>query len=470
MRSFGPFGLASLAVCLIIGLPSLLMTWELIDDLTIVPYAGRVFTQGDFSAFSDASSGLLRPGYWAFQGIHGLVFGESLLLWHAARLGWSLLIVGLFFKIIERVSGSPRRAALAAILFSTTTGAIENQYRLGTAEPAMIALQLLALLLMTRPTKARLAGACLAAAAAYTVKELAVVMLGMALLGAIFHRERRKEWAVFLAANAVAFAAIRTSAAALGSLTGDYSGRYGDPSSVVVNAGAYARMIAQNFNLLLPLALALGAWGAWKRKGDEPAMQRWAWMFLGFGAGSVALYLPFWICCRHYFIQAALGFSAFIALVVTVPEGRPSTARVAALVALSALALWDFAANWNFALQTHVRQSRFHAEVVRRIAERLPASARVEMYRPVKDGDWEPRWSMEKYLARRRGDLRFVEAGGDVRVARHVINPKLGSGGGPEPASPLHRMTKPFLQHSLAIPVRPGLFSVLEVEAWTAGP
>jgi hypothetical protein len=460
------YGLGALLFAFVVGFPTLLMTWELIDDFTILPYSVRIFTKGDFSAFSDATSGLLRPGYWTFQGLHGLVLGENVRLWHAARLGWSLVIVALFFKIVEEVSGSPRRAALAAVLYSMTCGALENQYRLGTAEPPLIILHLVALAAMLRPTRGRLVLACASAAVAYTVKELAVVMLGTAVLGTVLLREQRRAWAVFLAANGLSFAAIRISAFVLGSLTGGYSGRYGDLGDVATNTGEYGRLLLQNFNLLFPVAIGIAMAALWRPARREDVRIRWAMLWLGYAAGSILLYLPFWICCRHYFIQASLGIAAFVALVLPSPVGRRGVAAAAGLVLLT---VWDFAANWNLSIQLHVRQSRFHAEVVRRIDERIPPGSRMMLAPARKDGDREPRDHMIRYLARRRPDLRFVESDPDVLLTRVVENPNVPGPPAAASGAVVHRLEKPMLQFSMALLARGRLYSAVERESWVLG-
>jgi hypothetical protein len=443
------------------------MEHELIDDYHILPDAARV-AGGDFSQFNDPYSGLFRPGYWTFQGLHALLFGEDILLWHVARVGWSLLAAGLLFTAVLRAGGSRWRAAGATILYTATCGAIENQYRLGTAEPPLVLLHLMALLGMTRPTGWRLAAACAAAALAYLVKEVAVTLLGTALVGVWLHRRERRAWAVFLAANALAFAAVRLTAGWLGSLVGGYSGRYGDPADVASHVVAYAKLTLQNFNFLLPAALALGLAAA-RREGlrNDPA-RCWAWTWLSYAAGSLALQVPFWLFNRYYFIQAALGMAAFIALVLPASPRLPRPAVRAAAVLLAVFTLWDFAANWNLAWQVHVRQSRFHAEMAARIASIPRAGARIEMYPVSAEGELEPRAGMAEYLRRRRPDLVFVERDGDYVVHRRVFNPKLMNAPLPPPAGgrPVGAMQKPFLQYSVAFLTAPRVVAFTETESW----
>jgi hypothetical protein len=445
------------------------MTWELIDDLHIIPDAIQVFTQGDFSQFSDPVAGLFRPGYWSIQGLHGRIFGDRLVLWHASRLVCSLLIVAVFFKIVETVSGSPRRAALAALLYSMTCGALENQYRLGTAEPLFILLHLIALRAMIQPTRRRLILACASAAVAYTIKELAVVMLGAAALGVLLNRQDRKSWTLFFTANCLSFAGIRIAAALLGSLDGADPGRY-ELQHVAANLHNYGRLILQNFNLLLPVALVFAGM-AWRRPGwrDDPRM-RWALLFLGYALSSLALYLPYWICCRHYFIQASLGFSAFIAMVLPVPQGRPSRAALAGLAALAILTFWDFAANWNVAFQTHVRQSRFHAEIVRAVVAQTSPEARLAMYRPDKIGEIELRDDMVRYLTRVRPGLRFVETGAEHRIRRFEFNPRLAENPPRITGRVLGSIERPFIPYALAFPLQPRVRWIVETESWTIQP
>jgi hypothetical protein len=458
-------GLLALGFAFLVGLPSLFMKAELIDDGTILPQSAQLFREGRIQPAGEIGAGRFRPGYWVFQGVHGLLLGVNVFAWHVVRLGWSLVVVALLFWLLDQISGSPRRAALGAVLYSMSTGAMEIQYRLGPAELPLVLLQLTALCALARPGCIRLAVA--AVAASFTIKEVAVVFIGVAAVGALLLRENRRSWLIVLGVAVVAFAAARGTAVALGSHTGSYSARYGAAEDVVRNTLNYAKFTLQNFNILLPLAaVAMAARRPWR---EDPGF-RWAWIFLAYALGSIAINIPFWLCCRHYFVQACLGFSAFIALALPNPATVRSRWSPVTVFALAAMTVWDFAANANIAFQVHVRQSRFAAAMIQRIAREVPPAAVVDLPRPDNEGELEGWGQVKASVSERRPDLRWSEVGATCRIERSIFNPKLSAIPAETTGRALGRQDRPLLQYSLGFLVRPRVVSALEVERWSIQP
>lgn len=220
--------IALFVLILIIGLPSLFVSWMIVDDgvgILIPQKISNLLTSFNFGGlwdlFVEKESGRFRPAYWIFQWVVYLIGREDPFFHHFVHFLVCAATVFLIFSIIRILTSSKSSALLGSSLFLLTYLNIENWYRLGPQEPLLVFYLTISLYFLAKNislilgvekkiSKINLLFSILPLALAYFTKETPIALMPLAvffLVGAFLIKDRKrktlwlKNFGYFLMAN-----------------------------------------------------------------------------------------------------------------------------------------------------------------------------------------------------------------------------------------------------------------------------
>ena len=325
------WSVAPLALATVVMLPRLLSPqFGLLDDGLTLQTGREVAGAWSSTLHLIPDTGRFFPAYWLVYSVIVAAVGVRPLAFFAVNLLLLAGLLALLARLVRLGGGTPRDAAIAAVVFALCGPAIETFYTLSKAEALQvtwIALALLATVAATREPRpqtfrrARSAGfvtvAAVAMLLANATKETALVVvpisLGWLALEWWWMRDRDAgvrfacTYAVINVVAAAAFAALRWSYAPLALAEGWYTRAYTLRADVSGPAlFRIAAWLVRDFAFLLPLlAVAVVILARGRVPSPRPVLYAGVWM-----AGWLGVYVPWPATFEYYLLPFAFGAAA----------------------------------------------------------------------------------------------------------------------------------------------------------------
>ncbi|HEY3067162.1 MAG TPA: hypothetical protein VGL09_15320 [Methylomirabilota bacterium] len=389
-----------MALAVLVMLPRLASPqFGLLDDGLTLQTGREVAGAWSSTLYLIPETGRFFPAYWLAYSIIVTVVGARPLAFFAVN---ALLLAGLLAllaRLIRHAGGTPRQAAIAAVVFAVSGPAIETFYTLSKAEGlqmAWIAVSLLATAASTAtPRRTRRAGLIALAAVAMLLadatKETGLVLipisLGWLAIDWWLARDRSaglRFAATYVVVNLVAgaaFAVLRWSYAPLALGEGTYTRAYAlDGDAAGAALFRIASWLVRDFAFLLPLLVV----AALSLTRGTPASRRLILYISVWMAGWLAVYVPWPATFEYYLLPFSFGAAALAGTLVGdgwtrgVFSRGGTTRRAAAWSVLAASALLWLGAIVNAVMDARVQLTvdRANADLVDFLGA-LPGASRI---------------------------------------------------------------------------------------------
>ena len=258
-------------------LPQLQIPWMIIDDGENARTAAELsqhFSSGDVAWLLkfEAHNGVFRPVYWLRHWVAFSLFGSNVMLHHFGHLLWYLAISGLIFLLVKEIVNDDLAGFLAGVFWLLFFPAMENFYRLGTAEPGLVLFLLATLYFLIRSIKESswklfllsLSFLLLTWFSKATAVVLAPFSFFVLFLFCLFpekkHKNALKYLFLFFGASLV-LTLLTKEAFAIYQIKGGYGSQYSfDFGQTLIRSIYYLKMIARSYSLILYVSLLSFLW------------------------------------------------------------------------------------------------------------------------------------------------------------------------------------------------------------------
>ncbi len=330
-----------LLLLLIIGLPSLFISWSLVDDGYTALISEKITDsirafdlRGLRDVIFEKENGRFRPFYWIFNWLVFKVAGFNPHYHYLVHFLLMFVSALTIYSIINKISSNKNAGLLGATFYSASLLSVENWYRLGPVEPIIAALLSLTLYylfhVLSETKSARKYGTItlLLTILAYLTKESMIVLLPFSLVVLIsfnlLKKHSRRE--IINLSFLPKFALLNTGAVLLLipiilwlRSEGTYSQSYTlDLFQITSNLNIYLKEIRTSYGIFFVFLLfsyfTRGSYKIFKRKTIWEQYFIWQLLFFVLFALLLAQQLPWQYALNRYLLPSQVGLSLFLGL------------------------------------------------------------------------------------------------------------------------------------------------------------
>jgi hypothetical protein len=344
-----------ISTILIIGLPSLFVSWMIVDDgyyFSVEQSLSQAASSFNFGVFGSAllEPDRFRPALRLYLWFTYLIAGNNPVIHHLINFSISAITVILIYLIIRVVTSSKSAGLIGGLIFTLTYFNLENWYRLMTPEPKItffVAISTLSIVVYLKrlqqygkSEKQYLVLAMIPLFFAYFIREISfsLVPFSLVFLTSFLYfkkdREQRSQWikavGIFFVFN-LALGMISLVVNLLLKNQGSYTGFYElTPIKMYAIGDNYLRLIRETFT---PFPQLLGitfliSWISIIRSKKIPFERFWQFAFLISSISSFIVLLPWGIPVGRYlelvifFLSLVMGIEVYNLLKFKIVQGK----------------------------------------------------------------------------------------------------------------------------------------------------